>query len=146
MSFVVRFWVIATAFGVLALVTVPVGGEVVPPGTDKEIRERLQPFGSLCQTGDDCGGAGTALAADTGTMSGKGVYEKFCFACHATGVSEAPLLGDVDAWTLRIAKGLDVLWESTINGLEAMPMRGTCMSCSDDELREAMEYVIGQAP
>ncbi len=146
MSFVVRFWIMVTAFGVMALVMAPVNGEVVPPGSDAEIRKRLQPFGSLCRIGDDCGGAGTSLTAGSEALSGKGVYDKFCFACHATGVSEAPLLGDVDAWAPRIAKGLDVLWESTNNGLEAMPMRGTCMNCSDDELREAMEYLIGQAP
>jgi len=25
-----------------------------------------------------------------------------------------------------------------------MPPKGTCMSCSEDELRAAMEYMVGQ--
>ncbi len=144
MSFVVKFWVFAAAFGVLTLVMASVHGEVVPPGSDAEIRERLQPFGRLCRMGDDCGGAETAQAG-SGTMSGEQVYNQFCFACHATGVSESPLLGDAQAWAPRIAKGVDALWESTTNGLGLMSMRGTCMNCSDDELREAMDYVTGQA-
>ncbi|MCZ6641615.1 MAG: c-type cytochrome [Gammaproteobacteria bacterium] len=135
------------AFGVFALMTTLVYAEVVPPGTDDEIRERLQPFGSLCRTGDDCGGA-TRMAGSgdgSGSMTGEQVYKTFCFACHATGVSESPLLGDTDAWAPRIAKGIDALWESTANGLGLMPVRGTCMNCSDDELRAAMDYVTGQA-
>ncbi len=144
MSLVAKFWVFAV-FGVLTLVMASVHGKVVPPGTDAEIRERLQPFGRLCRTGDACGGAGTAQAG-SGTMTGEQVYNQFCFACHDTGVSESPLLGDAQAWAPRIAKGVDTLWESTTNGLGLMPMRGTCMNCSDDELREAMDYVTGQAP
>ncbi len=144
MSFVVKFWVFAAAFGVLTLVMASVHGEVVPQGSDAEVRERLQPFGRLCRTGDACGGAGTATVGSA-TMTGEQVYKQFCFACHATGVSESPLLGDVEAWAPRIAKGVDALWESTTNGLGLMPMRGTCMNCSDDELREAMDYVTGQA-
>ena len=144
MSLVAKFWVFVAALGVLTLVTASVHGEVVPPVTDAEIRERLQPFGRLCRTGDECGGAGTARAG-SGTMTGEQVYNQFCFACHSTGVSESPLFGDAQAWAPRIAKGVDALWESTTNGLGLMPMRGTCMNCSDDELREAMDYVTGQA-
>ncbi len=119
------------------------GAEVVPPGTNDEIRERLQPFGDLCRAGEDCGQA-TAAAA-SGPLSGDEVYGKFCFACHMTGVGGAPMLGAGDAWAPRIAKGVDTLWEHTLNGFNAMPARGTCMTCSDDELRAALEYMVGQA-
>ncbi len=144
MSLVSRFWVFATVLGVLASITAPVYGEVVPPGTEAEIRERLQPFGSLCRIGDACSPAATSQTTTSGTMTGEQVYNQFCFACHATGVSESPILGDTEAWAPRLAKGMDTLWESTTNGLNLMPIRGTCMNCSDDELREAMNYVMGQ--
>lgn len=143
MGFVTRFWVFA-AFVVLALITTSGFGEVVPPGTDEEVRERLQPFGSLCRAGEGCGGATQVTGSGGGSMTGEQVYTQFCFACHSTGVSESPLFGDADAWAPRIAKGVDALWESTTNGLGLMPMRGTCMSCSDDELLAAMDYVTGQ--
>ena len=147
---VARLGVFAVVSGVLALVTAPARAEVVPAGTDEEIRARLQPFGSLCRTGNDCSGTGSVLASASsdgaGMMTGEQVYNQFCFACHATGVSESPLLGDAEAWEPRIANGTDVLWENTVNGLGLMPVRGTCMNCSDDELRGAMDYVTGQVP
>ena len=84
--------------------------------------------------------------ADTQTASadGQNIYQKSCQACHATGAAGAPKLGDKDAWAPRIAKGNDAMLSSVKNGLKAMPPKGTCMSCSEDELRAAMEYMVGQ--
>ena len=84
--------------------------------------------------------------ADTQTASadGQNIYQKSCQACHASGAAGAPKLGDKDAWAPRIAKGNDALLSSVKNGLKAMPPKGTCMSCSEDELRAAMEYMVGQ--
>ena len=84
--------------------------------------------------------------ADTQTASADGqkIYQKSCQACHATGAAGAPKLGDKDAWAPRIAKGNDALLSSVTNGLKAMPPKGTCMSCSEDELRATVEYMVGQ--
>jgi len=84
--------------------------------------------------------------ADTQTASADGqkIYQKSCQACHASGAAGAPKLGDKDAWAPRIAKGNDALLLSVNNGLKAMPPKGACMSCSEDELRAAMEYMVGQ--
>ena len=84
--------------------------------------------------------------ADTQTTSadGQNIYQKSCQACHASGAAGAPKLGDKDAWAPRIAKGNDAMLSSVKNGLKAMPPKGTCMSCSEDELRAAMEYMVGQ--
>jgi len=123
--------------------SLPLQADAVPPGTDDDIRERLAPFGNLCRAGDDCGSA--AAVADTGPLSGEAVYNQFCFACHATGASDAPLFADAEAWAPRIAKGMDVLWESTLNGIGMMPAKGTCMNCSDEELQAAVDYIIETA-
>jgi cytochrome c5 len=32
-----------------------------------------------------------------------------------------------------------------LNGLNAMPPKGTCMSCSEDELKAAMNYLLDSA-
>lgn len=114
----------------------------VPPGTDEEIAQRLVPFGSICRAGEDCGTAAAVVAS--GPLSGEEVYNQFCFACHASGVSNAPILGDAVAWQPRIDKGMDVLMASTLNGIGAMPAMGTCMNCSDDELGEAVTYMLDQ--
>ena len=88
----------------------------------------------------------TDKSADTRTASADGqkIYQASCQACHATGAAGAPKLGDKAAWAPRIAKGNDAMLSSVKNGLKAMPPKGACMSCSEDELRAAMEYMVGQ--
>ena len=125
---------------IVGTIALPVLADAVPPGTDAEIRERLNPLGSLCRAGEQCGAA-TAAAA-SGPQSGEDVYNQFCFACHATGASDAPLFADGDAWAPRIAKGMDALMSSTVNGIGVMPAKGTCMNCSDDELQAAVDYIV----
>jgi cytochrome c5 len=118
--------------------------ERVPPGTQKDITERLKPFGEVCKEGQTCGQAAVASGGGVG-LDGKGVYDKFCFACHATGVGGAPKLGNKDEWAKHVAKGIDTMWQSVTNGLNAMPPKGTCMACSEDELRSAMTYMVDSA-
>ncbi|MEN8206940.1 MAG: c-type cytochrome [Pseudomonadota bacterium] len=88
--------------------------------------------------------AGKPADTQTASADGLNIYQKSCQACHATGAAGAPKLGDKEAWAPRIAKGNDALLSSVKNGLKAMPPKGTCMSCSDDELHAAMEYMVGQ--
>ena len=73
---------------------------------------------------------------------GEAVYQKACKNCHATGVANAPKFGDSQAWAPRIAKGRDALFGSVKNGLNVMPPMGGCMACSDEELRNAVEYMV----
>lgn len=130
---------------ILAVVSVlgTTAAVAIPPGTDDEIRARLEPFGTLCRSGDDCGSAGPAAAS--GPLSGEAVYNQFCFACHAAGVGGAPLFADAGQWAPRIDKGIETLYASTINGINAMPAKGTCMNCSDDELKATVDYMVEAA-
>ena len=50
--------------------------------------------------------------------------------------------GNADDWTDRLAQGMDVLLEHSINGFNAMPPRGGCMNCTDEEIEAAIEYMI----
>lgn len=135
----------ATAFVSMVLIalTVTAVAEPVPPGSDDAIRERLSPVGAVCRTGEDCGSA--TAAAGGAALTGDAVYNQFCFACHASGVGGAPLFADAEAWAPRIAKGMDALMATTLNGLGAMPPRGTCMNCSDEELQAAVTYMVDEA-
>jgi len=121
----------------------------VPPGTDDQISKRTQPVGSVCRAGDACAGGGSADVAggaSSGTKNGKEVYDTYCFACHATGMSEAPKLGDAQAWAPRVAQGMDQLLANTINGLNVMPPKGTCMACTDAELEATVSYMVESSP
>ena len=112
----------------------------VPPGTNDEISARLKPAGELCKAGQACGQA-TAAAAGGEARSGEQVYNQFCFVCHAAGVGGAPKKGHADEWAPRLAKGNDAIWKSVTSGLNAMPPKGTCMNCSDDELKGAITFM-----
>lgn len=108
------------------------------------IEERIKPAGDSCMQGDaSCGGAMQA-AAGGGDRSGEDVYNTACMACHTTGAAGAPRLGEAADWTDRLAKGMDVLYDSGINGLAGTGMiaKGGCMSCSDDEVRAAVDYML----
>lgn len=78
-------------------------------------------------------------------ISGKELYAKRCGSCHATGKEGAPRSDDFQAWGPRIAKGMDSLTESAINGHNKMPSRGGFASASDAEVRSAIEYMITTA-
>jgi cytochrome c5 len=89
--------------------------------------------------------ATSAAAADSEPKSGEEIYNTSCAACHATGAAGAPKLGDADAWAPRIAQGMDTLMTHATNGLNAMPPKGLCMTCSADELYGAVEYMVSNS-
>ena len=86
-----------------------------------------------------------ALTASGGPRSGQQIYDTFCFACHATGVTEAPLFGSLEQWQRRIDKGMDTLVATSLTGLNLMPPMGICMSCTEDEMRDAIQYIVDNA-
>ncbi len=71
----------------------------------------------------------------------KKIYDTKCIACHAAGVAGAPKLDDKAAWAPRLAGGIDALVASAKKGKNAMPPMGTCMECSDEEMRAVIEYM-----
>lgn len=110
---------------------------------DKEIAERIKPVGEVCVAGQACATAVAAVASSAEPRSGEAVYKAACAACHATGVLNAPKLGDMAAWQPRIDKGMDVLYGSALNGFNGvMPPRGACGNCSTEELNAAVDYMI----
>jgi len=76
---------------------------------------------------------------------GQKTYQTSCQACHATGAANAPKLGDKEAWAPRIATGVDALLAVAIKGKGAMPPKGACASCSDADLKAAIEYMVSQS-
>jgi cytochrome c5 len=87
----------------------------------------------------------SALAADDGAT----LFENQCASCHTGGVAgwwrKAPNINDKKIWAPLAAKGADVLTASTINGIGEMPPRGRCETCTDEQIRSAVEYMIEKA-
>ena len=88
--------------------------------------------------------AAAAAATQAASVDGQKIYQTTCQACHVAGVAGAPKLGDKAAWAPRIAKGNDALYATVTKGLNAMPPKGGCMTCSEDELRAAVEYMVAE--
>ncbi len=77
--------------------------------------------------------------------AGQSIYEKSCRMCHATGMMKAPKLGDKEAWAPRIAAGEEELVNNAIAGMGKMPPRGNCRSCSDEDLANAVAYIVSKS-
>ena len=84
-----------------------------------------------------------ASAADLAI--GEKVYGATCASCHGAAVLGAPKLGDKPSWTPRIAKGVDVLYKSAIEGLKMMPPRGGNAALKDEEVKAAVDYMVSKA-
>jgi cytochrome c5 len=103
--------------------------------SEDDIRARIQPIGKVHI-------AGAKAEVASGPRSGSDIYVQACVACHSVGVLNAPKLGDAADWAPRIAQGFDTMWQNAINGIGAMPAMGTCSSCSDDDIKAAIEHMI----
>ncbi len=113
---------------------------------EDEILSRIQPVGSICLQGDDCGAAAApTVAVSAGPRSGSEVYGAVCLACHTTGAAGAPVIGDASSWAPRVEQGLDTLISHAINGYNAMPAKGGCASCPDEEIAAAVEYLVAES-
>ena len=66
-------------------------------------------------------------------------------ACHASGAAGAPKTGDAAAWAPRIDKGMDTLVKHAYEGFNAMPAKGMCSNCSEEEIAAAVEYIVGKS-
>ena len=91
-------------------------------------------------------GLATLAASGTTAIAGEGaeIYQTRCASCHASGVAGAPKLGDKEAWAPRIETGEDAMLATVVKGKGAMPPKGTCMECSEDQLRAAVQYMVSQ--
>lgn len=89
--------------------------------------------------------AGCSSEAETAAAKhpGEQIYLNTCFSCHASGMAGAPAVGDAEAWSARVAKGRDALLQSTLEGMPpGMPAKGLCADCTDEELGQAIDYMI----
>ncbi len=133
---------ITSLFSVLIVVLLSVSALAGAATMDDEIRERLRPAGTVCVIGDACAAGAAVASGPGGPRNGETIYNASCVACHATGVSESPILGNAEQWAPRVAKGVDVLYTNSINGINVMPPRGTCVDCSDDEMRAVVDFML----
>lgn len=93
--------------------------------------------------------AGSAAMGAAPAGSGQEVYSKTCVACHGTGVTGAPKIGDKSDWGPRIAQGKETLYTHALNGFQGkkgvMPPKGGNTALADSDVKAAVDYMVAQA-
>jgi cytochrome c5 len=134
------------AFAILlVIIASKLTSEVSEYKPEEIVIENIKPVGEVYIAGESEPEpvAAVADASDAaGPKSGEQVYNSNCLACHGTGAAGAPKTGDAAAWAPRIAAGMDSMLANANNGLNAMPPKGLCMTCSDEELQGAIQYMV----
>jgi cytochrome c5 len=87
-------------------------------------------------------GMAACALAPAWAADGKAVYDKTCVACHASGVANAPKLGDKAAWAPRVATGKPALLASVKNGKGAMPPKAGVADLKDDDIQAAIDFML----
>lgn len=78
---------------------------------------------------------------------GKQIYEHFCASCHAPSPMiqlGAPKAGDSPVWAARLNQGVDTVLRHTYEGINAMPPRGGCFECTDEQLVLAIITMVSE--
>ena len=93
--------------------------------------------------------AAIAGGHESAEVSGEAVYEANCANCHSGGFggffTGAPKVGKKKDWAELIPKGIDTLTANTISGIGDMAARGACESCTDEEIRAAVEHMVTES-
>ncbi len=119
------------------------------------VNQRIQPVGDVYLPGEEQQAAAPTVETVAEpepvavVQSGPQVYNAACNVCHGNGVGGAPITGDVDAWTARIAQGNELLYQHAIEGFAGevgyMPAKGGNPSLSDEEVIAAVDYMVGES-
>ena len=104
-------------------------------------------FGSVLLS--SCGGESKPKEMKVNLANGKVIYDKACIACHWKGVAGAAALDDKARWEAIAKKDMKVLHQQSIDGYQGdygvMPAKGTCTDCTDQDMYDAIGYMMDQA-
>lgn len=118
--------------------------------SDREaVEKRIRPVGQVNVAGESQQSAQPVAqpeqppAETKPENEGEAIYNQYCVTCHSMGVAGAPKTGD-KAWQARLKKAgsIDQLVTTSEKGIRAMPKKGTCNSCTREQLKAAIEFML----
>lgn len=122
----------------------------------EQIAQRLAPIGQVYMPGEAEAAAALMVAEAqpaepaAAALTGPQVYNEACITCHGAGIGGAPLLSDSANWAPRIDQGMDVLRQHAIDGYSGsagfMPPKGGRLDLSDQEIYDAIDFMLGEVP
>tara|TARA_Y100001935_G_scaffold219652_1_gene192967 strand:+ start:144 stop:527 length:384 start_codon:yes stop_codon:yes gene_type:complete len=79
--------------------------------------------------------------------NGRKVFNKACITCHLYGTGGSIMLNDSLSWSRVISKKDKIeIYSNVYNGYMGekgpMPYKGGCLDCSDEDLMDAIEYIL----
>jgi cytochrome c5 len=124
----------------------------------RQVAERIAPPARIAVAGQD--NSALAVAPSTsaervGTTlkmptNGAEVYQQVCVTCHGPGIGGAPRADDATAWSARVAKGKNTLYQHAIGGFHGeaglMPPKGGRTDIPDELIQAAVDHMIGAIP
>jgi len=128
---------LASASLVLALA----GSALTLASVEDQIRERIKPEGEVNIAGQS---QQKAQKKEKTNRPGGEVYAAACSSCHDTGAAGAPKTGNSGDWAERFKQDTETLYSHAINGYNAMPAKGGCRDCSDQEVKNAVDHIIAE--
>ena len=124
----------------------PAQATAVDTGSSQAQESRTETVAAASDTA--ASGSPDQTAAASGSVdiaAGEQIYQTACFACHLTGVAQAPKLDDPAAWEPRLAQGMAGLLQAVTNGKGAMPPKGGFAHLTETELRNAIAFMLDKA-
>ncbi len=119
----------------LCLFSVSIIAKLTGSLTEEAITERFKPEGNVEVSG-------AAVVSESKAQDPAKIYKKFCSVCHESGFAGAPRYKNKGDWQARAAKGLDTLTEDAFHGIRSMPAKGNCQSCSKEEIRDVVNFML----
>lgn len=114
--------------------------------SEEAIVQRLQPMGQVNVVGMPVLGSEAAVPAmSVGVGGPEKIYDNNCKVCHGVGLAGAPKFGSKADWQPRIAQGLDVLYKTAWTGIRAMPPKGNCLQCTEEDIKKTVDYMVNAA-
>lgn len=153
-AFMRQFSGVIAAFVVLTIVLIFVARgmqpetESVNAGKAELAEQRIAPVGAVRYGEEgaaalaDAQAAAASAPAEEVVVDGPTVYNGLCAACHESGAAGAPVRGSELIAAREAEKGLDMLVNNAINGINAMPARGGNPALTDEQIRAAVEYML----
>ena len=134
-------WVIVMIFiGYMALSSSSSEYDNSKPMIDSATLERIKPIGMVAI--DTAIAEASAELQAKAERSGEQIYNANCMGCHNSGVLGSPKYASLEDWAPRIGLGVDKLTASAIAGKGGMPAKGTCMDCSDNDIKITVQYML----
>jgi cytochrome c5 len=80
-------------------------------------------------------------------QAGKKIFAEYCSACHSPNAEiplHAPRIGYKKDWQKFKNMRFEDLFKLAMVGYGAMPARGGCFECTDEQLKQAIKYMLSK--